>query len=75
MLLIVDLITDQVAAVVKNHVAIVPSWPLDAEAIVMPLNIEDNMKEVGKFIFNEQHRRDAIDEQWGHTHAAGGNKE
>ena len=74
MLLIVDLITDQLA-VVKNHVSVVPSWPLEAEAIVMTLNIEDNMKEVVKFIFNEQHRRDAIDEQWGHTHAAGGNKE
>ena len=61
-----ECITDKVA-VVNNHVAIVPSWPLEAEAIVMTLNIEDNMKEVGKFIFNEQRRRDAIDEQWEHT--------
>ena len=61
-----ECITDKVA-VVNNHVAIVPSWPLEANAIVMTLNIEDNMSEVGKFIFDQQHRREAIDEQWEHT--------
>jgi len=61
-----ECITDKVA-VVNNHVAIVPSWPLEANAIVMTLNIEDNMSEVGKFIFHQPHRRDAIDEQWEHT--------
>ena len=61
-----ECITDKVA-VVNNHVAIVPSWPLEARAIVMTLNIEDNMSEVGKFIFDDQRRREAIDEQWEHT--------
>jgi hypothetical protein len=40
-----ECITDKVA-VVNNHVAIVPSWPLEARAIVMTLDIKNNMQEV-----------------------------
>ncbi len=52
---------------VNDHVAIVPSWPLEAKAIVMTLDINNDMAEVGKFIFEDRDRQNALDEQWEHT--------
>ena len=45
----------------------VPSWPLSAQAVVMTLSIENNMAEVGKFLFREPETQAAIDELWDHT--------
>jgi len=59
-------ITDKVS-VVGGHVVIVPSWPLEARAIVMALDINDGMKEAGKFIFEDQERQSQLDELWEHT--------
>ncbi len=59
-------ITDKVS-VVNGHVVIVPSWPLEAHAIVMALDINDNMSEVGKFIFPDQDRQVCLDDLWEHT--------
>ncbi len=59
-------ITDKVS-VVNGHVVIVPSWPLEARAIVMALDIRDEMKEVGKFIFPDQERQVCLDDLWEHT--------
>ncbi len=59
-------ITDKVS-VVNGHVVIVPSWPLEARAIVMALDIRNNMQEVGKFIFPDQARQMHLDDLWEHT--------
>ncbi len=59
-------ITDKVS-VVNGHVVIVPSWPLEARAIVMALDIRNEMREVGKFIFPEQERQMCLDDMWEHT--------
>ena len=46
---------------------LVPSWPLNAHAVVMTLSIENQMAEVGKFLFDDEEDRFAIDELWDHT--------
>ncbi len=61
-----DCITDKVA-VVNNYVAIVPSWPLDANAIVMTLDIRNNMERAGSFIFQDNDKKTAVDQNWEHT--------
>lgn len=61
-----ECITDKVS-VVNDHVVIVPSWPLEAQAVIMTLDIKNQMSEVGKFIFQEEEKRAALDEQWEHT--------
>lgn len=61
-----ECITDKVS-VVNDNVVIVPSWPLEARAIVMTLDIHNNMEEVGKFIFPDLERQNALDEHWEHT--------
>ena len=38
----------------NDHVVIVPSWPLEAGALVMTLDLKDGMKESGKFLFSDQ---------------------
>ena len=48
-------------------VFVVPSWPLSAQAVVMTLNIENRMSEVGKFLFRDPETQGAIDELWDHT--------
>lgn len=62
----IEYITDKVF-VHDGHVVIVPSWPLQAGAVVMTLGIENEMKAVGKFLFCEQETQEAIDENWEHT--------
>ena len=62
----IEYITDKVF-VHDGHVVIVPSWPLSAQAVVMTLNINDKMAEVGKFLFSEEDTKLAIDELWDHT--------
>lgn len=62
----VECITDKVS-VVQDHVVIVPSWPLEAHAMIMTLSINDKMTEVGKFIFPDQERQSSLDEQWEYT--------
>ena len=61
-----ECITDKVS-VVNDHVVIVPSWPLEARAVVMTLDIKNDMSEVGKFIFQDEERRAALDDKWEHT--------
>ena len=62
----IECITDKVF-VHDGHVVIVPSWPLSARAVVMTLNIEDQMSEVGRFLFKDTETQNAIDENWEHT--------
>jgi len=62
----IEFITDKVF-VHDGHVVIVPSWPLSAQAVVMTLNIENRMSEVGKFLFRDPETQGAIDELWDHT--------
>ena len=62
----IECITDKVF-VHDGHVVIVPSWPLSARAVVMTLNIENHMSEVGKFLFKDTETQNAIDENWEHT--------
>ena len=62
----IEFITDKVF-VHDGHVVIVPSWPLSAQAVVMTLNINDKMAEVGKFLFSDDETQGAIDELWDHT--------
>ena len=42
----IECITDKVS-VHNGHVVMVPSWPLEAQAIVMTLDITNNMAESG----------------------------
>ena len=46
----IECITDKVS-VHNGHVVMVPSWPLEAQAIVMTLDISNNMAESGKYLF------------------------
>ena len=62
----IECITDKVF-VHDGHVVIVPSWPLQAGAVVMTLSIEDKMNEVGKFLFHQNEIQQAIDDNWEHT--------
>lgn len=61
-----ECITDKVS-VINDHVVIVPSWPLEARAVVMTLDIKNQMREVGKFLFESEELQSAIDSQWEHT--------
>lgn len=61
-----ECITDKVS-VINDHVVIVPSWPLEARAVVMTLDIKNEMREVGKFLFEAEELQHAIDSQWEHT--------
>ena len=61
-----ECITDKVS-VVNDHVVIVPSWPLEARAIVMTLDVKNEMAEVGKFIMADEQKQAALDEHWEHT--------
>jgi len=62
----IDYITDKVF-VHDGHIVVVPSWPLSAQAVVMTLSIENQMAEVGRFLFADEEDRFAIDELWDHT--------
>ena len=62
----IECITDKVF-VHDGHVVIVPSWPLSARAVVMTLSIENQMSEVGKFLFRDADIQSAIDDNWEHT--------
>jgi len=61
-----EYITDKVF-VHDGHIVVVPSWPLQSQAVVMTLSIENQMAEVGKFMFADEEDRFAIDELWDHT--------
>jgi len=61
-----ECITDKVS-VIGGHVVIVPSWPLEASAIVMTLDINNNMSETGRFIFENEERQGELDDLWEHT--------
>ena len=58
----IECITDKVF-VHDGHVVIVPSWPLQAGAVVMTLSIEDKMNEVGKFLFHQNEIQQARSEE------------
>ena len=45
----------------------VPSWPLEAQAIVMTLDINNQMVETGKYLFPDLPTQTALDENWEHT--------
>ena len=50
-----------------NYVVMVPSWPLEAQAIVMTLDITNKMAEAGKYLFSDPAVRSALDDNWEHT--------
>lgn len=62
----IECITDKVS-VHNGHVVMVPSWPLEAQAIVMTLDISNNMAESGKYLFSDTTSQTALDENWEHT--------
>lgn len=51
----------------NDHVVIVPCWVLEANAIVMTLDINNGMAEKGKFIFTDDNKQAALNEQCEHT--------
>ena len=64
-----ECITDKVY-VTKKSVVIVPSWPLEADALVMTLGIDENnrtMDTLGRFRFPDDKAMRAIDNHWEHT--------
>jgi hypothetical protein len=62
----IECITDKVS-VISNHIVLVPSWPLEARALIMTLDIRGHMKEFGKYIFPSAQRQTSLDEEWEHT--------
>ena len=62
----IESITDKVS-VHGDYVVMVPSWPLEAKAIVMTLDINDKMNECGKYLFSDPNESCALDENWEHT--------
>lgn len=62
----IECITDKVS-VHNGHVVMVPSWPLEAQAIVMTLDINNNMSESGKYLFSDSASQTALDDNWEHT--------
>jgi len=62
----IECITDKVS-VHNGHVVMVPSWPLEAQAIVMTLDINNNMTESGKYLFTDSTAQTALDDNWEHT--------
>merc|ERR1712042_180142 len=61
-----ECITDKVS-IHGGYVVIVPSWPLEAEALVMTLDINNNMQEKGKYLFPDAEARTSLDMLWEHT--------
>merc|ERR1712240_206067 len=45
----------------------IPMYPLEAEAIVMTLDINNNMTEIGKYLFADSTAQTALDDNWEHT--------
>ena len=62
----IECITDKVS-VHGDYVVMVPSWPLEAQAIVMTLDIHNKMAECGKYLFTDPAVRAALDDNWEHT--------
>jgi hypothetical protein len=62
----IECITDKVS-VHAGYVVIVPSWPLEAGALVMTLDIKNNMEEKGKYLFPDEPSQQALDDHWEHT--------
>ena len=62
----IECITDKVS-VHGDYVVMVPSWPLEAQAIVMTLDINNKMTESGKYLFPDPSVRNALDDNWEHT--------
>jgi len=62
----IECITDKVS-VHGDYVVMVPSWPLEAQAIVMTLDITKKMTETGKYLFSDPATQTALDENWEHT--------
>jgi len=51
----------------NGHVVMIPMYPLEAEAIVMTLDINNNMTEIGKYLFADSTAQTALDDNWEHT--------
>jgi len=62
----IECITDKVS-VHNGHVVMVPSWPLEAQAMVMTLDINNQMEETGKYLFPDTASQAALDDNWEHT--------
>ena len=62
----IECITDKVS-VHGDYVVMVPSWPLEAQALVMTLDITNKMTETGKYLFPDPTTQAALDENWEHT--------
>ena len=62
----IECITDKIS-VHGDYVVMVPSWPLEAEAVVMTLDINKKMEEAGKYLFPDTSVRSALDDNWEHT--------
>lgn len=62
----IECITDKIS-VHGDYVVMVPSWPLEAEAVVMTLDINKKMEEAGKYLFPDTTVRSALDDNWEHT--------
>lgn len=62
----IECITDKVS-VHNGHVVMVPSWPLEAQAMVMTLDINNKMAETGKYLFSDNTSQAALDDNWEHT--------
>jgi len=61
-----ECVTDKVS-VHSGYVVIVPSWPLEAGALVMTLDINNKMEEKGKYLFPDEPAKTALDQLWEHT--------
>ena len=62
----IECITDKIS-VHGDYVVMVPSWPLEAQAVVMTLDINKRMEEAGKYLFPDASVRSALDDNWEHT--------
>ena len=62
----IECITDKVS-VYGDYVVMVPSWPLEAQAIVMTLDINNKMAEAGKYLLADPVSQSSLDENWEHT--------
>jgi hypothetical protein len=50
-------VTDKIV-VHRDHVVLVPSWPLAAGAMLMTLSIKKKLKVEGKFLFQDRRKKD-----------------
>ena len=57
----INFVTDKLI-IHKDHVIIAPSWPVLADAVIMVLSIKDQMTIVGKFMFEDQAKKNAINQ-------------